>query len=174
LRTKDRTQKRASRAGFVLGALLAVVLLVSWRIPAGRGTSGFDLTLASGPTGELDVPPGPFLNGTGLRPGDSPAEGSLPIRNQTSVALSVAIRAVPSSQFSDDVVNIEVSTDAGVAFSGSLGDLRDWQVAFTLGPAALEELAFRAWVPAEAAGDFNDRIESVTIEFQATPTGAAG
>ncbi|MGH2755638.1 MAG: hypothetical protein ACRDLB_14580 [Actinomycetota bacterium] len=115
----------ALRSGIVVGLIAAIVSLFAFPVEGGSGTLGLDLTMASMPTGELDVTPvGPFLRGAGLAPGDDAADGTLHVRNQTGVDLSVGINVLPSTAYSDDIVRFTATHDGGVVMRGTIGDLR--------------------------------------------------
>jgi len=155
--------------GFLAGLSIAIAAVVAWRIPPGTGTLGTDLTIAVVPTGELDVSaPGPFVTGTGLRPGtesDAPS-GSVKVRNETGSTLSFRVKVVPSIADLDRLLWIEVEAGGAQLFRGPLGDLREAsERTFRLASGQKTTIGVRAWLPASVTSGYEGRIESVDLTF---------
>lgn len=172
---RDRGDTWARGIGLLLGLSLALAAVMAWRIPQGTGTLGADLIVASHPTGELDVTPsGPFVSATGLRPGgesDAPS-GTLRVRNQTGVTLGVRMRGLPSSKDLDGLLWIEIEAAGSPLFRGTVGDLRSWtDRAFTLDSGERTTISVRTWLPDTVTADYEGRIETLDLEFRATPVG---
>ena len=167
----------AKPAGFLvgLGAVLALTVgaLPAWHLPRGTGSNGADLTVATGPTGELGIPIGPFVRGNDLRPGGDTAEGTIPVRNQTGTDLAVTVRAMPSIPDLDDLMMVEVSAGSRSVYRGTLAGLVVGSgQAFMLTPGQTRALAVRAWLPSSVSEGYQNRIEDVTLAFDVQAPGA--
>jgi hypothetical protein len=167
----------AKPAGFLVGlgvALVATVMALSaWTLPRGSGSNGADVTVATGPTGELGIPIGPFVRGNDLRPGGDPAEGTIPVRNQTGTDLAVTVRAMPSIPDLDDLMMVQVSAGSRSVYRGTLAGLEVGSgQAFLLRPGRTRDLAVRAWLPGSVSDGYQNRIEDVTLAFDVQAQGA--
>ena len=167
----------AKPAGFLVGMGAAVALTVTalsaWHLPRGTGSNGADVTVATGPTGELGLPLGPFVRGNDLRPGSDPATGTIPVRNQTGTDLAVTIRALPSIPDLDDLLMVQVTAGSRSVYRGTLAGLEVGSgKPFLLTPGQTRPLAVRAWLPGTISGGFQNRIEDVTLAFDVQPQGA--
>src|SRR5206468_4863420 len=156
----------AGPAGFTVGLAAAVVLtvmaLTAWHLPRGSGGNGADVTVSTGPTGELGIPQGPFVRGANLRPGGGAAEGTIPVRNQTGQDLAVTVRAMPSVPDLDDLMMVQVSAGPRSVYRGTLAGLEVGSGRpFLLAPGQMRRLAVRAWLPGSVAEGFQNRIEDV-------------
>jgi hypothetical protein len=156
----------ALRSGVLLGLVAATVFLLAFPVKGGGGAMGLDVAIGSIPTGELAVKQvGPFLRGAGLAPGDDPAAGTLHIRNQTGVTLSVGFNVLPSTNYSDESLHITATHEGEVILEGRLGDLRGLHEAlFSLESGASADIEVTAEV-AEGAVDYQGRVEDITFEL---------
>jgi hypothetical protein len=163
---RSRGDSWALRSGVMLGLVAAVVFLLAFPVKGGGGAMGLDVTIASMPTGELAVEPiGPFLRGAGLTPNDDPAEGTLSVRNQTGVTLSLGISVRPSTSYSDDLLRVTATHEGEVLFQDNLGDLRGLQDAvLLLDSGETAEIEVTAEVIDGAVG-YRGRVEDVSFEF---------
>src|SRR6266496_1916631 len=149
----ESTKIRLARpAGFLVGLgtalALTVMALAAWHLPRGTGSNGADLTVATGPTGELGIPLGPFVRGNDLRPGSDAATGTIPVRNQTGTNLAVTVRAMPSIPDLDDLLMVQVSAGSRSVYRGTLAGLEVGSgQPFLLTPGQSRDLAVRAWLP---------------------------
>jgi hypothetical protein len=150
----------------MLGLVAASVFLLAFPVKGGGGAMGLDIVIGSMPTGELDVKPaGPFLRGAGLAPGDDPAKGTLQARNQTGVTLSVGINVLPSTNYSDEYVEVTATYEGDVILSGRLGDLRGMhEDLLTLKSGQTGVIDVTAEVKPGAVG-YQGRVEDVTFEL---------
>jgi hypothetical protein len=166
-----RTSSRV--AGLMLGVTLAGVALRTWPVPAAGGRPGADVRMLAGPTGELDVGPyGPFLTATGLRPGTTPAQGNLAVRNETGIPRAVHLRALPSQPDLDSLLVVELTADGHPLFQGMLGNLRNCpQCWFPLASGERTVVGVRAWLPATSETGYEGRIEDVALELTAGKPG---
>ena len=161
--------------GFVLGLVLALAIVLAWRVPASTGRLGLDVRVAVNQSGELHVEPvGTFVSGTGLEAtaGRDTAHGKTTVTNQTGSKLDVRVRALPSSHDVDRLLLVDVRAGDELLYRGPLGGLRSWsRDAVRVGPAHRFPLDVRVRVPASAGNGYRGRIEDVTLELRSTPVG---
>ena len=158
--------------GLAAGLGVALVLLMTWRVPATSGTLGADVKLVATPPGELTLKPaGAFLEARGLVAGGRAASGSLELRNITGRRLAVRLRLLPSSSDLDRALRVELD-DAGTAIAaGPLGGLRRWSRRHVeIEPGGSRRIEARALI-ARGGGDYEGRIADVTVELRARPVG---
>ena len=73
-KTKLSIDRLARLLGILVGVAVAVVALISWRVPGGERTLGTDLRIEAFQTGEIGVAPlHPFVSAPSLLPGSSVA-----------------------------------------------------------------------------------------------------
>ena len=163
----------ARGVGLLLGLSLAATAVAHSRIPAGTGTLGTDVLIATEPTGELTVDPsGPFVSATGLRPG---AEADAPrcevhIYNQSPVPLQVHVRGLPSRTDMDQLLWVSVVAGGRTLFHGPLGGLRSWtRQSYTLPSGRGTDVAVHTWIPASAGSGWAGRITTVDLQFDSVP-----
>jgi len=117
----------ARLAGFLLGAALAVTLVVASRPAAGGEAVGASISIAAVQTGEFAVDPAEpedFLRASELRPGAT-ARGAFRMRNQTGRREAVRLRLAPSSHELDSLLTIRISSGQRTLASGPLGSMAD-------------------------------------------------
>lgn len=166
------THRWARAAGFTVGVAAVAALAIGWQVDRGTGTVGADVTIIAAPTGELDIPAGPFVRGTGLEPGGG-AHGTVPVRNQTGTTLRISVKALPSIQDLDAVLRVRMSAGGRPVYEGTLGGLRDWSPAFRLPSGKATPLAFDVSLPAGSDDGVHGRIDDISLEFRSLTAGSA-
>jgi hypothetical protein len=152
--------------GILLGVSIAVVALVSWRVPGGERTLGANVRMEALQTGAVGVAPlHPFLSAPSLLPGSSVA-GDVTVRNQTGVRLAVRLRALPSTPELDSLLGIRVGARDQTLYDGSLAGLRTAGTRpLALNPAEAADLHVRASLPSGLRTGFQGRILDVTLQI---------
>lgn len=166
------THRWARLAGLAAGAAAVAALVAGWQVDRGTGTVGADVTIVAAPTGELDIPAGPFVRGIGLTPGGA-ATGSVPVRNQTGSALAISVKALPSIADLDDVLRVRMTAGGRPVYEGTLGGLRDWSGAFRLPSGQRAALAFDVSLPAGSDEGVHGRIDDISLAFRSVAVGGA-
>ncbi len=111
-------------AGFVLGAALALSLMVGAHISAPSGQAAAGIVVSAVPTGELAVSPGgSFISAPQLIAGAPATRGELALRNQTGVPLIVDLRVRSATGDLDDLLRVDVRSGDRSLFTGTLGGL---------------------------------------------------
>ena len=155
----------ARGVGFVLGVSLAVTAVLGWRLPRGTGRLGADVAIAFLQTGELQLSStSPVVMATGMRPGRS-ADGSVEVRNSSPSHLAVGVTAEPSSSDLDGVLFVEVTAAGERLYRGTLGGLREGSVRFAIAPLQTRTLSIRAWLPSDAEGGYEGRVDQVNLDL---------
>ena len=156
--------------GFLAGIAAGVLVLAAGAVPGGTGTLGADVSFLTAPIGELDIPPGVFLRGTGMRPGpDHEVDGSVPILNQTGAAFRVLTQAQPSTRDLDGELHVSVTVGATEVFTGTLGQLsRGFHELLVLQPGERRTVAFKAWLAPDSDA-YEGRIADVGLAFSVRP-----
>ena len=156
----------ARRSGVLLGLIAAAVFLLAFPVKGGGGAMGLDVSITSMSTGEFDVATdGPFLRGAGLAPGDEAAKGTLEVRNKTGTTLSLGINVLPSSNYSDQILEITATYQGRVVIKGRLGDLRGMHEGLLdLDSGKTGKLDVSARV-VEGATDYQGRVEDVVFQL---------
>jgi len=166
------THRWARIAGFTVGVAAVAALMVTWQVDPGAGTVGADVTFLASPTGELDIPTGPFVRGVGMAPGDD-ATGTVPVRNQTGSTLAIAVRVLPSIADLDPVLRVHMTAGEREVYDGPLGGLRDWSDPFRLASGKRVPLAVAVTLPGGSDEDSHGRIDDVSLEFRSVAVGSA-
>jgi hypothetical protein len=162
-----RAKPWIGRAGFVLGVLLAAIIVATGSVPGGERPLTAELKLGATATGGLAVTPeGRVLAARRLAPGGQPAEGRVRLLNQTSGRASVLVRARTRDRALDDLVQVRLRPDRGSAVRTTLGALRRWRrFGPALAPHRRARVAVRVWIPASVDGGHEGRRAEVTLEF---------
>lgn len=152
--------------GFIAGFAIAVGAVLSWRIPAGTGELGADVSVVALPTGELKLSTtGPFAASSGMHPG-SAVMGSVEVSNDTGSELRVTVGAEPSTADLDELLWVELDAGGRDLFRGPLGELRiGTSGAFELRPGETTSLGVRGWLPTSVDGGFQGRIVDLALTF---------
>jgi hypothetical protein len=170
---RSRADRRTRGIGFLLGAGLAVALLLSWRIPPGHTTLGAAVTVVTQPSGELSISPGgTLINAESMKPGPASTArtGELHVRNETGATLEVHLRGVPSQPDLNEALMIDVTSAGSSIYSGSLGGFRSWSDdGVALDSGARASLRVRTWLPQTLTEGYQGRTTSVEIEFRSVP-----
>ncbi len=166
------TYRWARVAGFAAGLATVALVVAGWQVGRGTGTVGADVTFVATPTGELDLPTGPFVKGIGLEPGGG-ADGSLPVRNQTGRTLAVSVRVLPSIRDLDGVLRVSLTAGGRPIYVGPLGGLREWSHPFHLASGQATALGVQVDLPAGSSSEAHGRIDDVSLAFRSVPIGGA-
>jgi hypothetical protein len=152
-------------AGCALGFSAVLALAAAGRVPGGQRALGLDLTVTSGPTGELGVAPvGPFLRAAGLQAGES-ATGSIEVTNQTGARLSVAPVLEPSGRALTDVLRLELRAAGRVVASGTLSELLTQPATLRLEPGERTELRLTVSLPLNAGDAPARRVLGINLAW---------
>jgi hypothetical protein len=155
--------------GFVIGAVLAVGLVLSGRMPESQAEAPARLSMASQPITEVGVSPAglEFIDGGRLVPGGSPLRGSLTLQNFTGSPLRLRMRVSSRQRDLDRVVRLRVLTAGRQVFEGGLADLRAWS-ARTVRLLASERrrVQVRAWVPMSVKSGYEGRSVELQLEWK--------
>ena len=170
---RSRADRRTRGVGFLLGAGLAIVALLSWRIPPGHITLGAAVTVLTQPSGELAIAPGgTLINATAMKPSpaSSAESGVLHVRNETGETLDVHLRGVPSHPDLNDALMLDVTSGGTSLFSGTLGDFRSWSTdGISVDSGARAAVRVRTWLPESLTDGYQGRETSVQMEFRSVP-----
>jgi hypothetical protein len=158
----------AELTSFLIGAAAALVLLAGWRVPAGRGTLGADVTLSIGlsPVVQLSRT-GTVLDSTRLRPGQR-VTTAVTVHNPSTAAL----RLRPQAQAAGDatlnaLLHVDVRADGQKLYAGSLAELaRPVAGAWRLGPGASGRLTLRLTLPSGIAAGYAGRSTHPAIVLE--------
>ena len=167
--TATSTNTWARRIGLAIGLFLALVAVLSWRVPAEGAGLGAEVRMTAMPPGEVMVDPtSPFLVGRRLQPGGEDAAGELRVRNIAPRAVEVQLRVLPSSRDLDRLLRVELTAGGRTLSEGTLAELRSWTTqGVRLEDGEQRTLEARAWLPEGAAGDHEGVNLDVTLELRA-------
>jgi hypothetical protein len=157
-------------AGVAVGATLAALALLSWRIPHSGGALGADVQFVATPSGELATSPsGAFLSARRLLPGGRPGTGDLRVDNVAGRPLAVRLRLLPSDPGLDRELRVELR-GGDRTIEAPLARLRSLTASVLhLRPRQTRRLRVRAWVPRSAGPGYEGRIAEVTVDLRAVP-----
>jgi hypothetical protein len=141
-----------TRAVAVLfGASVMLAVITSGSVRGETTDLGARVQVNAAPSGELGVnPAGTVLTVPSLRPG-KPANGTVMVRNQTAVPLSVRASVGRPSGAGSDAVLITVSPST-----------------FDLAPGASRSLDVNASIPSGAAGTYEGTTLDATLNLRGT------
>jgi hypothetical protein len=164
----DPIRTRVLRAiGVLLGAGLAVFLLVGARPTTSFTSLPARAVLAVGLTGELGVTPSvprPVLDAKTLEPGAAPARAEAVVRNQTGTTLAVGFRAQAASRDLDGLLRIRLSSGGRVLADTTLQGLRNGTPeTLALRAGAETSLVVEAWIPDGITDGYQGRSADVTL-----------
>jgi hypothetical protein len=171
--TKSGSERWARRVGIALGLGLALLAVLSWRIPASERTRGADVEFLSSPPGQLgSSTAGSVLKARALRPGGEPARSTLRLHNVSGEAVEVRVRAVSSSRVLDRLLRIELTASGATLRSGWLAELRRFggrPLALSSNSGHYRQLALRAWLPRSVGPGWDGQIIEVALEYDVRP-----
>jgi hypothetical protein len=159
----------AQLSSFLVGAAAALVLLAGYRVPAGRGTLGADVTMSVGRSSLVQLSrTGTVLDAARLRPGrrvtsavtvTNPGGATLRLRPRAQVAGDVAL---------DALLRVEVRGGGRVLYRGTLHDLgQPVAGVWRLGPGASGLLSVRLGLPRGVAEGYAGRSTHPAIVVEA-------
>lgn len=156
-------------AGVLLGAGVALSLLLAARPAANFARLPASASFAVAVTGELEVtpaPPRPFLLARALSPGGPPAVASFTVRNQTGATLAVGFQAHALARDLDGLLRIRLRAAGKTLADTTLQGLRSGS-ASTLRLRSGGALGVRveAWIP-DGTNDYEGR----DVEIELAPT----
>ncbi len=160
------------RAGaFLAGLAIAAIAVAVWRVPTQK-VPGASLQMVAVGTSELQATPAhPFAISGDLKPGFSRGGvGRVTLHNTMAQPLAVRIHTLPSVTDLDRLLRVRASAAGGQVFRGSLGDLRAWTRRHFVVPSHRRTvLETRFWLPGSVRHGFQNRVATVTIEFNLAP-----
>ena len=161
-------------AGVLLGAGLAVSLVIAARPAASVTTLPASVRFSIPLTGELEVtpaPPRPVLAARALTPGGRPAAASFTVRNQTGTTLAVGFRAHGGIRDLDGLLRVRLTAAGRTLANTTLQGLRDGSVSDVALPSgAVSRVEVEAWLP----GGISEGYEGRHVAVALTPTLRAG
>jgi hypothetical protein len=154
---------------FLLGAAAALVLLAAWRIPAGRGIVGADVTLSAALSEEVTLSQtGPFANASALTEKTRPLEGSIYAHNSTGRPLMVRARLRGDTPDLDDALLVEVTSGRVSVYRGPLGGLSRWTAhVFRVGPDQTTRVTVRGRLRTGTRREYEGRVLVASLELRA-------
>lgn len=164
-------------AALLLGASVAVGMLAGRRVPAQDTGPGAYLTLSASASGSARVRPvGPLIENVELRP--SPArralESTFELANRSGAPVRYGLRAQATVADLDSVLRVEITSGRQRLFRGPLLELRRSNArALLLGPRESRSVTVRVWIPSSTLAGYQNRDESVTVQFYPQTAGTA-
>lgn len=156
----------ARTAGALLGAGLALFLLLAARPDAAGSPLPATLRVSMAPVGELEVTPSsprPVLVADSLLPGDGPAGATFEIRNQTGRTLAIALRTTADSTALNGLVRMRLSVEGKSLADTTLQGLRQRSVGLVLASGAQSQLRLSAWIPNDVLSGYEGRYVGVSM-----------
>jgi hypothetical protein len=166
---KANTSHLLRFTGFVIGAVLAIGLVLSGRMPQSQAEAPARLAMASQPTTTLGVSPAgsDFFASRSLAPGARPAQGSLEVSNYTGRRAAFRLRVRSPQRDLDSLVRVAVIVGGSRVYEGKLGELRSWTSrAVKLLRGQTRNVEFRAWVPMSVKTGYEARSAEVELEWK--------
>jgi hypothetical protein len=156
-------------AGVLLGAGVALLLLIAARPSANVARLPASASFTVSLSGELEVTPAPtrpFLRARTLMPGGPAAAGSVTVRNQTGKTLAVGFRAHATARDLDGLLRIRLRAGDRTLAETTLQGLRHGTTATVRLPSgAALAVSVQAWIP-----DGIDDYEGRDVAVELTPT----
>jgi hypothetical protein len=172
-----RVTKGLSRtAGALIGAVLALGLLLGARPAANGSPLPAAIRFAMAPTGELEVTPPapePLLAAHSLIPGRG-ATATFTVRNQTGESEAVAFRATADSTALDGLLRIRLRAAGRLLADTTLQGMRRRTEVVDLSSGAESRFRLQAWIPAEIRNGYEGRSVSVTLTPEMRAIGGRG
>ena len=155
-------------AGVLLGAGVAVALLIGAKPSASFARLPASAAFTVPATGEIAVTPAPgrpFLVARALTPDGPPASARFTIRNQTGETLAVAFRAAAGAHQLDGLLRIRLRAGKRTLANTTLQGLRNASASVRLRSGAARSLTLDAWIP-DGTNDYEGRHADIAL----TPT----
>jgi hypothetical protein len=163
--------------GAAAGILLAVALVLSWKVPAEGRPLPAEVSLRADPSGELELrPASDFLSAERLEVGGRAASGRVLLHNITPVTLAVRVRLEPSSPALDRALLVRLESDGGRLAEARLGALRRWSTrSLRIRSGRSAVLRARVWLPAgPSSAPAGGQDVDIVADFWARPVGHGG
>lgn len=155
-------------AGALLGAGVAVLLLVGARPSSSFATLPGSVRFSVPLTGELEVRPAaprPVLAIPALLPGTRPDAATVTLRNQTGRTLAVDLRARAATHDLDGLLRVRLRAGGRLLADTTLQGLRHGEhFALRVPSGARRTLRLQAWLPAAITDGFQGRSVDVTLQ----------
>jgi hypothetical protein len=149
------------------GLTVALLALLSWRVPASQRELGADVRVDAAPRAELGL--GGFddvLSASGLQPGGPAARGATTVSNQAGRPLRVGVRLDAADAELSRLLHLELRLGGRLLARGALGALRRTSTGRAeLAPGERRRLELRAWLPADRGEDFRARLAEARVIF---------
>ena len=158
----------ARLAGALLGAGVALALLLSARPSASFARLPASVGFTVPATGELAVTPAPgrpLLLARALTPDGPPASARFAVRNQTGETLAVGFRAAAGARQLDGLLRIRLRAGDRTLANTTLQGLRNGSATVRLRSGAARSITLDAWIP-DGTNDYEGRHADVEL----TPT----
>jgi hypothetical protein len=159
-----KTTSIARWTGLVVGVSLALVSLVSARVPPGTGEVPAHVSLVAERSVKLGVTPAgsELLTEHLVSPGRGSASGLVEVSNLTSGALEVQPRLRAIRGELPDGLHLKVTAGGRTLYDGSAANL---DAELRLRARARQPLRFRFSAPAEAASNVQGRFADMSIRW---------
>jgi hypothetical protein len=129
-------------------------------------------------TNELEATPAhPFAVSSNLRPSGARNDpvARVVLTNTMAQPLAVRIHALPSIPDLDRLLRVRATAGGRTFFDGRLGGLRSWTSCSFVAPSRGQTLLeMHYWLPHSVRRGFQNRSDTVRIEFKLAPAGGAG
>jgi len=157
-------------AGLVAGlAVVALLALQAWRVPASSRPAGVDVGLRAVATGEVGVrPSGGVVRSRVVAPGGAPARGRVRLSNRTAAVLAARPHVTGGDPALDGVVELEMRLAGRTVFRGSLDRVRAGEApAIVLPLQGRAVVGLRLYLPRDAGEEVTARAGRWTLSFAA-------
>lgn len=162
----------ARLSGLAAGLLVAAFAVFGWHVRTLPAGGGADVSFTAVPSGELAVSQhDAFVHAPALIPSsrEGGAFGAVVVTNQAPVPEAVALRALPSTDDLDDLLQVEVNAGDAVLYNGSLGGLRAWtRRVLVFDSGASQAFTLRSWIPAGTHSGWRDHRVPISLQLKAT------
>src|SRR3954471_6426263 len=164
---------RLEWAILALGAALAALAVMGWRIEGGVKAPSARLAIVTAPNNDLALTPaGERRVEAALRAGgpESGIQRQLEIRNATANPGEVHVTGTAEARELEQALQIRLQGGASTLFQGSLAELRVGSNSFRLPSHDTTDVTVLAWIPKTASHSWEARSDSLRIGFSTTPT----
>ena len=167
-----KTNHLVRLAGFSIGAVIAIGVVLAGRMPESQAEAPARLSVASTPITQLGVSPAgaDFLT-AGLRPGGRRGRGVLKLDNFTARPLPVEMRVTSPQRDLDSMVRVRMALRGRPVFEGRLAELRSWtRKPIRVRAGAVQKLQVEAWLPMSIDSGFEGRSLELQLEWRKAKT----